>query len=76
MDEFDTNIPPPEKAKESPSDMALRMPVGSSKLFDSKRDALRLVYAMHYQRFKCSQQKRTMEKHGEVGHRVWKLGNL
>lgn len=74
MSKFDLDVPCPTRGDKM-SRVAIEMPVGGSKLFDNLRDAQRLIYSLIYNRYKCARRKRNMEEHGEVGWRVWKLGD-
>lgn len=80
MSDFDLDVPLPKTratiGNGGASMIARMMPVGASRLCDSVQEAQAIVMAMRYQKFRGCRQKRTMEKNGEVGWRVWKLGNL
>jgi hypothetical protein len=51
------------------------MPVNSSILFSTQAEAISCVNILVQNHYAAARRKRTIEKHGEEGWRVWKLGD-
>lgn len=55
--------------------LAREMPINGSILFATESEALSCITALRQNYYHAARRKRTIEKHGESGWRVWKLGD-